>query len=363
MKIAVYHNLEKGGALYLLSNIIKYLNKDNSIDLYCHQSIIPNNLFKKVRIYKLKKTSNIIEHIHQIFFELVKTNKKIALDINSGGYDIVIIFQCILTQSPYLLRFLYENTKSIYILNEPKREFYENTTYDHFSPKRTLARFIRFPIKIIDQNNCRHAKLIISNSYFSSNKIFKIYNKKSFVIYPGQEFIKPEIMSIKNNKKFVSTGPFSKIKGHSFSVNQLKNYAHNLTIIGHKTDEYRNIKAFSIRNNIFINEITTQNDQIKISELKKHTFYLANNENEPFGITTLEATSNNLFVLGKNQGGTSEIIQNGLNGILYPDNIEYARMEIEKFLKRKYIKFYNTRMINWKSYTNKILDIYNHYYA
>jgi glycosyltransferase involved in cell wall biosynthesis len=258
---------------------------------------------------------------------------------------------------------LNKNTKNIYILNEPKREFYEETTFDYFSLKRTITRFIRLPIKFIDQNNCKHAKLIISNSNYTFNQILKIYNKKSFVVYPGLEFVKPEIISIKNNKKFVSIGPFLKIKGHAFSLNQLNNYVHNLTIIGQKIDEYPNIKALSIKNNISINEIATENDQIKILELKKHTFYLANNEKEPFGLTTLEAASNDLFVLGKNQGGTNEIIQNGLNGILYPDNLDYAHIEIKRLLTLKYIELYKTTKSDWKSYTNKIMKIYNHYYA
>lgn len=363
MKIAIYHNLEKGGALNLLTNVVQKLNKKNTVDLYCHQLNTRQSIFNKVHLYKLKRTSNIAEHIRQVFFELRNTNKKIALDINKGNYDLVLVFQCILTQSPYLLKFLNKNTKSIYILNEPKREFYEKTTFDHFSFKRTIARLIRLPIKLTDQNNCKYAKLIISNSYYSFSQILKVYKKKSFVVYLGLEFIKPKKITTENNRKFISTGQFLKIKGHTFSINQLKNYVQNLTIIGHRTDEYQKIKVLSIKNSVHLNIISTYNNQRKNLELKKHSTYLANNENEPFGITTMEAANNNLFVLGKNQGGTGEIIQNGLNGILYPDNLECARLEIKKLLKLKYITFYKTSKTHWQSYTNKIIQIFNNYYA
>jgi glycosyltransferase involved in cell wall biosynthesis len=359
MKIAVYHNLEKGGALNLLIELIKNLKKDNSIDLYCHQLNISETLFNKTYLYKLKKTSNIFTHIQQILFELKETNQKIALDIDKQNYDLVLIFQCILIQSPYLLRFLSKNTKSVYFWNEPKREFYEKTSFDHSSLKRTLARLIRLPIKYIDKYNCKQAKLIITCSSYASKQLLKIYGKKSFVVHPGLKPIKPKKITIKNNKKFVSIGPFLKIKGHTFSINQLKGFTDKFTIIGRKTHEYSIIKKEAVKNKIKINKIDTEDDQKKILELKKHTFYLANNENEPFGIATLEATDNNLFVLGKDQGGTREIIQNGKNGILYPDNLDSARTAINKLLKLKYISFYKICTTDWKYYTNKVLKYAN----
>lgn len=363
MKIAVYHNLEKGGALNQLYNLVNNLNDTNTIDLYCHQKNLPGNIFNKTQVYKLEKTSNLYEHLHQVLFELKRTNQIIASDINKENYDLVLVFQCNLTQSPYLLKYLNKTTKTIYFWNEPKREFYEKTSFDHYSLKRTIARIIRLPIKYIDLYNYKHAKLTITCSSYASKKLLKIYGKDSVFIHPGLRPIKPKKITIKNNKNFVTIGPFSKIKGHAFSLNQLKGLAREITIIGQRTDEYPVIKELATKNHIVINKITTNNDQKKISELKKHTFYLANNENEPFGIATLEAADSNLFVLGKDQGGTREIIQNGLNGFLYPDNPKIARLAIKKLIKLKYISFYKTCKIDWKYYTNKIIKTYKEYYA
>lgn len=363
MKIAIYHNLENGGALNSLVKISEILKKNNTLDLYCHQNITPNNIFKNIYIHKLKKQTNIFGHMQQILFELKDANQKIATDINQKNYDIILIFQCLLTQSPYLLKFLKTNTKSIYFLNEPKREFYENTSFDYFSIKKTIARLIRFPIKLIDRNNAKHAQLIISNSYFSQNKIKKIYNRNSSVIYPGLKTIKPLKNTIKNNKQFISIGLFSKIKGHTFSLRQLKQLTNKITIIGRNTNEYTTIKKIASKNSIFINEISTENDKKKFLELKKNTFYLANNEKEPFGITTLEATVNELFVLGKNEGGTEEIVQNGLNGILYPNNIKNAQITTKNLLGLKYITYYKINTIDWNIYIYKLMMACNKYYA
>jgi len=83
---------------------------------------------------------------------------------------------------------------------------------------------------------------------------------------------------------------------------------------------------------------------------------MANQINEPFGLTTLEAVNYNNFVFGLNIGGTSEIIQNGLNGILYPNNIYFSKKIINKYLNKKSLIVYKTCIINWKTSVKKILD-------
>jgi glycosyltransferase involved in cell wall biosynthesis len=363
MKIAIYHNLEKGGALKMLIELAKNLHKNNTIDLYCHKPNIPKGIFNNVKKYPIKKTSNVFQGLHQTIFELKDINRNIALDISKVNYDLVFIFQCTLTQSPYLLRYLNKNIKSVYFWNESKREFYENTSYDYYSLKRVFTRLIRLPIKLIDKNNCKKAKLIVSCSEFASKQLKKIYNQKSVVVHPGLKPIKPKKITIINKKNFVSIGPYQKIKGYVFSLNQLNKFVNSFTIISHRTGEYEYIKKVALKNNIKINEIDTNNDRIKIKELKKYTFYLANYENEPFGIATLEAIENNLFVIGKNQGGTKEIIKNKINGTLYPDDLVKARLVISKLLKLKYITFYKTCALDWKFYTENIMKTFKEYYA
>ena len=78
--------------------------------------------------------------------------------------------------------------------------------------------------------------------------------------------------------------------------------------------------------------IADTNDKEKDNLYKNYSIYLANSQNEPFGITSLEATSNNCLVLGKNEGGTPEIIKNGINGYLY-SNINEARKILKQILK------------------------------
>ena len=69
MKIAIFHNLKKGGALNSIIFPIKHLKQKNQIDIYCFQKNIPQNLVDNFYIYKLKKTKNIFQNLFQILFE------------------------------------------------------------------------------------------------------------------------------------------------------------------------------------------------------------------------------------------------------------------------------------------------------
>nr|MCW1949028.1 glycosyltransferase [Candidatus Shapirobacteria bacterium] len=184
-----------------------------------------------------------------------------------------------------------------------------------------------------------------------------IYNKNSTVIYPGLKPIKPKNILRENNKKILSVGQLSKLKGHDFSVNQLSDITNNLTILGRETSETKKIYKLAKKKKVFLNIIKTENDKIKDDLYKYFSIYLANNKNEPFGITTLEATSNNCLVLGKKEGGTPEIIKNNINGYLY-SNLNEARKILKKILSQDKLKFKQINTINWKYTSGKILKYY-----
>ncbi|MFA4826887.1 MAG: glycosyltransferase family 4 protein [Candidatus Shapirobacteria bacterium] len=358
MKIAIFHNLDKGGGLIYLEKIAKTLKEKHTVDLYALNYNSDTTNFSKNYVFPISTTTGVIKHLHQVLFKLKEKNKIIAELIDKNNYDLVIIGQCFLTQSPYLLKYL-KNKNSLYLLHEPKREFYENTSFDYYSFKRILTRLIRLPIKFIDINNCQHARTIISNSYYSAKRIEEIYNKKSFVVYPGLKQIKPKLVIKKNNKKIISVGLFSKIKGHDFSVKQVSGLKSTyLKIIGRKTEEYKNILKITQENDVILESIFDANDKKKKEILSNSTFFLANQENEPFGVSTLEAVDGDCFVLGKNEGGTAEIISHGLNGFLYSNNIKIAQKALRYYLSQKYIKTYKTVKIDWKETTNKLLNIF-----
>lgn len=358
MKIAIYHNLKKGGALNSIIFSLKYLKKNNKIDIYCFTKNIPQSLVDNFFIYKINKTKNIFQNLFQALFELKEVNKKIAKEINKKEYDLILVFPCLLVQSPYLLRFLKNKNKTIYFFNETKREFYEKTSFDYWSPKKIITRLIRIPIKYIDKKNCKSIKHIISNSKFTANNLQKIYNKKSTVIYPGLKPIKPKKITINNNKKVLSVGLISKIKGYDFSIKQVAGIVENLTVLGREIEESKKIYEMATKNKVLLKKIKTENNKIKDNLYNNYSIYLANNFKEPFGITTLEAASKKCIVLGKKEGGTPEIIKDKVNGYLY-SNIKEARNILKKILKQDKVVLTQINTIDWRYTSNQIIKFYN----
>lgn len=355
MKVAFFHNLEKGGALNYLVEVSKYLkNNLHTVDLYSFNSNINKVKFDDITIVPLRKTNNILTHMFQSLIEVPIKSTKIYQLIQKGGYDLVIVFPCQLTQAPTILRHL-NSTKVIYIATEPKREFYEKTSYDHFSPKRLLARIIRLPIRYLDYSNARKVKNIITISYYEQSLIKKIYDKNSFVIHPALKTIGLEKKKLVN-KNLITIGQLSYLKGHHISIKQLRPNQ-KLTLIGRTTSEEKTIKKLAQKYKANIRIIQTENDFEKNKILKKHNISLVNYINEPYGIATLEALNYGLFVTGLNQGGTSELVRHGVNGFLYPSSCSIAQKSLSKIMSKKAIMYYQNSKINWKETTTKILKI------
>lgn len=357
MKIAVFHNLPIGGAYKYFIETSRYLSVKNKLDLFTFKNYRYPKYFNNKYIYKLKKTKNIIGYIFQCLIELKEKSKEIAKIINSNNYDLVIINQCYITQSPYLLKYIENKKKNIYILHEPKREFYETTSYDYFSFKKILSRIIRYPIKLIDISNCSKAKNIVCNSNYSKNIVKKIYNKNAIVIYPGMK-IENKLKIIKNNNNnYVTIGLLSKIKGYKELIELFTNTHYKLTIIGRNYYEKNYLKEI-INHNKNIRVIVNASN-LKINNiLKNSTFYICNSENEPFGLSTLEAAEAKCFLIGNNTGGTPEIIKNGINGINWPENIIKRKKILNNFYKQNNINFYKITKIDWKNTVKQLLEYY-----
>jgi len=358
IKIAIFHNLQKGGGLNFAIKTIQQLKKKHNIDLYCFETNISSNLVNKIHLFKLKKTNNIISSMYQIFFELRSKNQKIANKINKKNYDLIIIFPSLLTQAPYILRYLNQKTVTIYIFTETKREFYEKTNYKQ-TLLNNLYQTIRHPIKQIDLTNCKYAKHIVAISQYSANLLSQIYKQKSHIIYPGLKFTASKSRSIHNKKTILSVGALQKIKGHDFSIEQVSKIKCKFTILGRKSAGSETIIKLT-KNKTNVSLIHTEDNRKKEKIYKKQTFFLANQNKEPFGLATLEAINQSCYVFGKNEGGTPEIIKHGVNGFLYPNIIKISNNILRQKINRKKIRTIKSCKIDWKESTKKLLYVYHY---
>jgi len=358
MNICIYHNLKEGGGLFYLSQISKELQKKHSLEVYSFQKNPNPKIFNTYHYKKLKKTKGLLGHLLQINFEMKTKSKVMAKKILRKKFDLIIITNDHLTQSPHILKYLGSRNNCLYISHEPVREYYEKTTYSHRNIKNYISRLIRISTKIIDKSNCKKAKNIIVNSYYSQYIFSKIFKKNSYVIYPGLSRLKISPISCKYRNTLVSFGSLSRIKGHHLSIKYALNNSNNkLIIAGFKNNDMSYlINKFKSKNIKFLVNLS-KNEKEEV--LEKNKFFFANQINEPFGITTLEIANKNNVTLGLNLGGTPEIIDNGINGFIYPQNDKVANKILKYIDIKKTINLYKNKNISWGEATSNLLRLYH----
>lgn len=339
-RIALYHGLNQGGGLTLVHKIKNYLEKKGFIvDIYSTNQ-------------EIKFFNNFLGEIATCFYWLNLKDRHLS-DIINQKYCYALVFPSRLVQIPNILRHLKIN--HCYMFLESKREFFEEVSFDHYSIYRSILRFLRYPICILDHYNAKFIKKCISVSHYSRYICRKIYKVNSTTISPLQK-IKIKRRNINIPKSAVIIGPFSKIKGHDFSLLQTNDFFKTITLIGRSKSE--EIQKFLIKNSlkVGVNFIDNPKSIFKaLNKLPKHSIYLANNNYEPFGLSTIDAHIKKLFVVGKNIGGTSEIITSGVNGFLYPNNLQISKKVLKNVLNQKTITYYNNLRYDWSSYTDKLI--------
>lgn len=371
MKIAIYHFLPSGGAKRALYELIKVLKKFNhQIDLYipsdeceefCDLRPIVENTYDYKYVFPKFPFSLISFFLNLLFFERVQ--KKIAREIDQKKYDFVFINHCKITQSPSILRFLH--TPSIYYCQEPFRLSYE---YQFYSKEINKVPFWKKPIfklniffrGYLDRINAKKAALILVNSYYSLESVFKAYGIYPKVCYLGVDVDKFKPLNIKKENLIISIGTMKSHKSFDFLVEAMQYIPHEirpkLEIIYNRKDPTHEQslinKAKSLRVNInFINNIS---DDELVKEYNKAKITINTASVEPFGLTTLESMSCETPVIGLKEAGTREIIDNDVNGILVDRDQRKLAKEIISLLtdKERYLSLKSncrkTIMKKWK---------------
>lgn len=149
----------------------------------------------------------------------------------------------------------------------------------------------------------------------------------AYVLYDAVRS-KNEICNLPKEKYFLfCSASLSKTKGVEFaikaySLSSLKNSGYRLRIIGRCNDIYmEKLKSIAIERGVFdYIDFMGSTDDVK-GHMKRATAFLMCSKNEGMGRVTVESMFYGCLVLGRNSGGTKEIVQNGVTGYLF-NNLE-----------------------------------------
>ncbi len=329
MRIAIFHELpKKSGSRKSVDFMATILAKRHSVDLFytdskkTYSSKLPFKTYLSVFHPVIWQGNNPATRLYRDTIELLKLfflHKSIAKKIREKKYDVVFIHGSFLTESPFLL--LFNNSLKIYYAHAPNYTFiYEKVMG---IPKIDRVRFtyeyiVRIVRRIIDKTNVRSADIILTNSFYTKNKISSFYGKKSKVAYLGVDTSIYKPLHVKKKYDFLFVGSYHPVDGY--------NLLHQALLLMKKKPSY---KILAIEDEW----IDDDSSMAKLYNSAKVVLCLAHGE--PFGLVAIEAMSCGVPVIAVDEAGYKETVVNNKTGILIKRDPEELVKAINKLTKDK----------------------------
>lgn len=196
MKIAVFHNLNFGGAKRVVFEQVKSLSRNHTVDVY--KTNLEDDIFDPVTyaknlyryeipfIFPAQPVLDRLEYDIRTIFSLQKKHAQIASEIDAKNYDFVLVHPDKFTQAPFLTRYL--NTRSVYYCQEPLRIAYEYSLRlrENVSPvKKAYEEINRYLRKRNDRINVRSATHILASCLHVRERMIESYDVYPDINYPG----------------------------------------------------------------------------------------------------------------------------------------------------------------------------------
>ena len=352
MKIAIFHNLPGGGGKRSLKEWMSVLSNTNELHLYGFADLTPdfcNVSSHATQIFALPTNPKVGKGIMGKFFSIIRSEyygRILAKKINAESYDVAFILQCEVTNSPPLLRML--RHKCVYYCQEPLTRMLE----PHYnqrslrSPGRSFLKMVLTHILIwYDRFNAKYADLILCNSYFSKENIYRAYGRYPALAYLGINVDRFSILRgvSKDKKKFLSVGHLNSAKGHDFVIRALALVVPSLRpeveiVYNLEDDSYKSYLqglAAELDVDLILTKSPTDADLL----IKYNSSYvlLCAPRLEPLGLSPLEAMACGTPVIGAAEGGIRETVVDCKTGLLVEREPAAMAMAIERVLTDEYL--------------------------
>jgi glycosyltransferase involved in cell wall biosynthesis len=350
MRIALYHNLTSGGSKREAYEFARQLTKhDHVVHLYCPSTAneeflplaahvaesftFPLNLIPPFagRLPLLRRYVDLAAFLVNVR-RLQSVALCIARAIDERRYDWVFTHHDLIVQSPYLFRYL--RTPSAYYCAEPMREFYEppvarpykapsasteRLQKSWYAPARRAQQMI---IKREDRRNVRCASVLLTNSFFSAESIYRAYGLRARVSYLGVDAEQFRPCNLERKPFVLSVGAVAPLKGYEFLIEALAQVAQSMRpafiVVGNTASsaETRFLKRLAAARGVCVEF------RVNVSDAELVTLY---NEAqalvyapilEPFGFAPLEAMACGTPVVAVKEGGVRESVRDGETGFL-----------------------------------------------
>ena len=364
LKIAVFHNLPSGGAKRSLYTYIQYLTQHGHIvDVFipdtANEDYLPLEAVATSVIKYDVKPSFFREKIYSIFSyvpaiirrvslnNVMKTEKKIAEDLNKSGYDIVYCEQDQFTMTPVIFKYL--EKPSIYYCAQPIRK---EKILKKVNDQKTKAGLFNHPlirpfadiyVDRVERNDyerdlefAEYSTNILTNSYFTHENILRQYGKNSYVSYIGVDSEMFSPLNLERDNFVLSVGTCIPPKGYDFLIRSIANIPKDirpeLVIVGNSSDELwvDYLKTLAEEKGVVLDLQTMITDEDLINLYNRAKLVVYAPYLEPFGYVPLEAMACGTPIVGVKEGGLKETSKHNVTGLLTQrDEKDFANAIVE----------------------------------
>jgi glycosyltransferase involved in cell wall biosynthesis len=345
VRVAVYHNLPSGGAKRFLRDLVAALSSDVEFHLFAPASadrdfcpLAPYVASETVYPFGLKTASDYVGPLGRPFdverlLRLRRLARRVADDIDAGGFDAVLVDHCRVEQSPSLLRFA--KTGSVYYSQEVHRRLFEHPRLTHpdYGLRNRLGGLLNLPSDTLarkgDKRNAAAADYIVANSYHTREALIKTYGVFGEVIYPGVDLSRfPSAPPGERENAVLSVGVLAPFKGHRFILEALGKVAEavrpELRVIYNREFpgevEYMKKRAGELGVSLELLPMLPEEDVAE--EYRRCKVVAVAQVVEPFGLVPLEAMACGTPVVAVKEGGFRETVADGVVGRLVDRDTE-----------------------------------------
>jgi glycosyltransferase involved in cell wall biosynthesis len=270
---------------------------------------------------------------YTVFGPLKRAHRKLAAEIRAGGYDVALLHQDALAQSPYALRWL-AGIPTVYYCQEPPRFASERSILQQHranlasSPlpvawMRLLEdRVVLDRLVAEDYENVMQAGAILVNSVFSRERIWAAYAKNAKVCYLGvdPDRFTPGPRRTERRREVLSVGLPVWAKGHELVVEALgrvpteRRPALRLVLPRQGGTDQLERQARDLHVDLRV-EVSVE-DEAFVERYRRALATVCAARLEPFGMTAIESMACGTPVVAIREGGFRETVVDEVTGLL-----------------------------------------------
>jgi glycosyltransferase involved in cell wall biosynthesis len=331
LRIAVYYDLDRGGAAGALERFVNRLRRDHQVDVYAAARAWP--ITAELRAVTPPETAR--EKPGPLYYanrltqplrlrSLVRAERALAGRLR--GYDRVLVHSCRHRGAPALLSFLAAlDRPPVFYVTEPLRLYREPRAPDAVAPPLWLAsRLVYAPVAAwLNGSDARHGRATphrLANSAYTARRVKSVYGGAAEIVHPPIDpFFLQETPGTGDGGFILSPGALIPQKGHGRLIRALARWPERppLVVAGFagRAGYVRRLERLARSRGVELRVETDPTRETLRSLMRAARVVAVAAFREPFGLVSVEAQAAGRPVVVADEGGLPETILAGETGL------------------------------------------------